>query len=248
MARIRTIKPTFFTSRSVACLPVPVRVTFVGLWTYADDEGRGVDDARLVKAAVWPLDDKLTAKVIAGHLAELDKHGFICRYTHDGQQYLHVCGFGDHQRINRPQPSRIPPPHHEVKAHPPFTEPSLNDHGTLREPSRETLQGREGKGKERKGREGKGSSSSSTSESRDEPRTASEEEEDEATQEARRRLLCTTSDVTDPSAWVQATAKRLRDEGWAPATPAVPVEPPQCDVCKDLPLAEPCPDCTRRTA
>lgn len=87
------------------------------------------------------------------------------------------------------------------------------------------------------------STSSSSSDSRpDEPPF---EEEDEAMREARRRLLTTPSDVTNPTAWVQATAKRLRDEGW---TPPVATSPPTCDVCKDVALAEPCPECGRSAA
>ena len=40
MARIRTIKPSQFTSLTVAEWPVDVRFTFVGLLTYVDDSGR----------------------------------------------------------------------------------------------------------------------------------------------------------------------------------------------------------------
>lgn len=48
-----------------------------------------------------------------------------------------------------------------------------------------------------------------------------EEEEDEATKEARRRLLHTTSNITNPHAWIATTAAHLRAQGWQP-TPATP--------------------------
>jgi len=39
MARIRTIKPSFFTSLTIADLGLAERLTFIGLWTHVDDEG-----------------------------------------------------------------------------------------------------------------------------------------------------------------------------------------------------------------
>lgn len=128
MARIRTIKPSFFTSHSVAALSLTARLTFVGLWTHADDEGRAVDDARLIKAALWPLEDKHTAKRVEADLVELAKAGLIHRYETDGRRYLHVRGFSDHQRVSHAQESSLPVP-------PPFTEPSVNERGMSAEDS-----------------------------------------------------------------------------------------------------------------
>lgn len=109
MARIRTIKPAFFSSLSNADLPISTRMTWIGLWTYVDDKGRGVDDARLVKAAVWPLDDAYTTKKVESDLARLEKSGKIGRYIVDGQRYLAVVKWRSHQRIDKPQASTIPP-------------------------------------------------------------------------------------------------------------------------------------------
>jgi hypothetical protein len=127
MARIRTIKPAFFSSLSNADLPVGTRLTWIGLWTYVDDKGRGVDDARLVKAAVWPLDDSYTTKKVEADLVKLEKAGKIGRYIHDGQRYLAVVKWRDHQRIDKPQRSTLPPAPWEPK--------SGNDPGTGQEDS-----------------------------------------------------------------------------------------------------------------
>jgi hypothetical protein len=48
--RIRTIKPSFWKSLSIASLPMEVRFFFVGLWNYADDAGRGIDFVRRIAA------------------------------------------------------------------------------------------------------------------------------------------------------------------------------------------------------
>lgn len=117
MARIRTIKPEFFTSLSNAELPIPTRLTFIGLWTHVDDEGRCVDDARLIKAAIWPLERSV--KAIEDDLATLARADKITRYEVDGRRYLAVTEWVTHQRINRPKASTLPGP---------VTDESLKDH------------------------------------------------------------------------------------------------------------------------
>jgi hypothetical protein len=108
VARIRTIKPEFFTSLSNADLSIPARLTFIGLWTHADDQGRCVDDARLIKAALWPLERSV--KAIEADLDELDQGDKIQRYEVAGRRFLSVTEWLTHQRINRPTPSKYPPP------------------------------------------------------------------------------------------------------------------------------------------
>lgn len=145
MARIRSIKPEIRRSPTVCSWPYPVRWTFAGLPGYCDDEGRALDDVRLIKAELYPIDDDMTARKIEQHLIAIATNGPLCRYEVDGKKYLHLTSFGEHQRVNRPTPSRIPPcPIHEnnMKPHAPLTEPS-SPHAQARVPAE---QGREGKG------------------------------------------------------------------------------------------------------
>ncbi len=100
MARIRSIKPEFFTSLSIADLSVPARLHFIGLWTHVDDDGRALDDARLLKAAIWPLDDSMTNVKVAKLQDELEAHGRIIRYEADGRRCIQIVGW-HHQKINR---------------------------------------------------------------------------------------------------------------------------------------------------
>lgn len=155
MSRIRSIKPAFFRSLSIADLDIGARLTFIGLWTYVDDKGRGVDDTRLVKAEIWPLDDRYTAKKVDEDLKAMEKHDHICRYQAADGRYLHVVKWKTHQVINRPQPSQHPPcPIHDESGndhgttppdagttHPPDSDDSVNGHG-----ARTTAAGTEGKG------------------------------------------------------------------------------------------------------
>ncbi|MFF5642099.1 hypothetical protein ACFY8Q_07260 [[Kitasatospora] papulosa] len=148
MARIRTIKPTFFTSLTVADLSYEQRLTFIGLWTHVDDEGRCVDDARLIKAAVWPLDDR-TAADVEGDLRALTELSLITRYTLTRRSFIAVSGWAEHQRINRPTKSKYPAPEQgEPAPAPPVTssdENSPSTHTHLSEDSRPERNREQGK-------------------------------------------------------------------------------------------------------
>lgn len=153
MARIRTIKPEFFTSLTIADLTPEQRLTFIGLWTHVDDEGRCVDDPRLIKAAIWPLDDR-TAADIEVDLKALTESSLITRYTLNRKRYLAVTNWAEHQRINRPTESKLPAPE-EGDPTPPEPPTSTNGdsymaHGELTEDSPQERKGKEGN------REGKG--------------------------------------------------------------------------------------------
>lgn len=152
MARIRTIKPEFFTSLTIADLTPEQRLTFIGLWTHVDDEGRCIDDPRLIKAAVWPLDDR-GAGDIEVDLKALTASSLITRYTLNRKRYLAVTNWHEHQRINRPTSSNLPDPDDCEILPPPPPPTSRNDgsgsaHAHLSEPSPLERKGREGKGRE----------------------------------------------------------------------------------------------------
>jgi hypothetical protein len=147
MARIRTIKPDAFTSDSLSSVPRGVRWTFAGLWTYADDQGRARDDVRLIKAALYPLDDDVSLADIAADLERLAGVDCICRYEVDGKRFLHMPNWG-HQRINRPTASKLPPcgKEHSAAFQQPLPPASRTTHAHLSEPSppeRNREQGRE---------------------------------------------------------------------------------------------------------
>lgn len=134
MARIRSIKPEIRRSLVVSSWPYPVRWTFVGLPGYLDDEGRGQDDTRLIKSELYPLDDDMTSRKLEHHLTQIADNGPLCRYEVDGRRYLHITTWGEHQRVNRPSPSRIPPC--------PIHEKDVSPHGTITEGSLPRAQAR----------------------------------------------------------------------------------------------------------
>ena len=115
--RIRSIKPEFWSSPDVAALSDADRLLFIGLWSYADDHGRGRDDVALIVAALFPHDmvanPRDTVAKVRDGLARLSEANLILRYTVASRTYFLVTGWGKHQRVDKPKASRIPEPTEE---------------------------------------------------------------------------------------------------------------------------------------
>jgi hypothetical protein len=106
----------------------PVRYFWVLLWGYLDDHGRGVDDARLVKADCFPLDDESSPFPVSRASVEQwlevmatvyepgdDAEPALCRYTVKGRRYIHAPRWWGHQRPQHPKDSELPPcPFHDL--------------------------------------------------------------------------------------------------------------------------------------
>jgi hypothetical protein len=112
VARIRSIKPDFFTSETVASLPLSARLTFIGLWTYVDDNGVGLDNELLVTAAIWPLerDNLETLARTREDLARLSRERVVTRYRDSRKGYLFVTNWDEHQKVDHPRKPRYPRP------------------------------------------------------------------------------------------------------------------------------------------
>lgn len=134
MARIRTIKPEFFTSESILSVSPLARLFFIGLWCEADREGRLKWKPKTLKFRYLPADD-VDIESLADELVEEE---MIRIYSVDGDEYCEIPSFTSHQVINnREKDSELPP----------------NDsHASTTRQTRVKAEGRkEGKGKEGKG-------------------------------------------------------------------------------------------------
>jgi hypothetical protein len=139
MARIRSIKPEFWSSEQVMECARDTRLLFIGLWNFVDDAGRMSFSAKQIKALIFPGDD-LSPSAVAAMLEELAERSLIETYEVNDKRYLAITGWRKHQRIDKPQPPRCPaPPERAARAAPPaFAEQSPNGRD-----------GEEGKGAER---------------------------------------------------------------------------------------------------
>jgi len=99
MARIRTVKPEFWSSEQVmSCTPL-ARLLFIGIWNFCDDGGNHPLSPRTIKALVFPGDD-ITVESVDGLLGELKSSNLIALYSVEGKTYLHVRGWR-HQKIDK---------------------------------------------------------------------------------------------------------------------------------------------------
>jgi hypothetical protein len=110
VARIRSIKPEIRISETVNSWPIEVRYFWIMLWGYVDDFGKGRDNAKLIVADTYPLDDSVTAEHVSDWLDILAAARVIQRYTVAGKSYLAVTNWSEHQRPSHPAKSVIPDP------------------------------------------------------------------------------------------------------------------------------------------
>jgi hypothetical protein len=84
------------------------RLTFIMLWTIADDEGRLRGNSRMLASLLFPYDDD-AGQLIDGWLAELESEGCIQRYKIGKDSYVQLCNWLIHQKIDKPSKSKIAP-------------------------------------------------------------------------------------------------------------------------------------------
>ena len=132
MARIRTIKPEFPHSESMGAVSRESRLCFIMLWTLADDAGRLRGNSRMLASLLYPYDEDAN-KHIDKWLDQLSSEGCIARYEVAGTHYVQIMNWLDHQKIDKPSQSKLPP----------FVD-SSRDVANPREPS--PLEGRGGEG------------------------------------------------------------------------------------------------------
>lgn len=105
MARIRTIKPEFWQNESLAKVSLHAKLLAIALLNHADDEGFFLANAALVRAACFPFDDD--SKNVLGSLQELSRIGYIEVRECGDKTVGVVCKFAAHQRIDKPQKSKL---------------------------------------------------------------------------------------------------------------------------------------------
>lgn len=110
MPRIRSVKPEFFSSEPVGNCSPTSRLLFVALWCWADDDGRMVDNPRVIRAFAFPLDDDVSSADVDGWITELHAARLVIRYEVDGRKYLAIRSFHEHQHPKKPQASKLPAP------------------------------------------------------------------------------------------------------------------------------------------
>lgn len=132
MARKRMIDPAIWQSQDFSRLSMLAKLVFIGLFSYADDEGRGRATAAYVKSMVFPYDGKLRVTDIDRSLNEIAANMSITFYTSDGNEYYSLDNWPKWQKVDKPQPSKLPPVSGDTTViRRAFGEDSANDRGTV---------------------------------------------------------------------------------------------------------------------
>lgn len=134
MAKIRMIKTEVRTSEKVASWPLEVRYFWILLWGYVDDHGKGKDNALLIKADCFPLDENITSETVDKWLCVLAESGVIVRYEVAGVRYLAVKNWHEHQKPQHPGKDLFPnydaPNASVLESEEECVQPSCNIHAT----------------------------------------------------------------------------------------------------------------------
>ena len=110
MARIRSIHPDACDNEKLAALSHGAERTLWRLITHADDDGRGIDNPKLLAAKLFPLVDDVDADTLDAFLDELVVAGVLERYRVGDKGYFEVHDFGDWQKPKRKVDSKHPAP------------------------------------------------------------------------------------------------------------------------------------------
>ncbi|MDE6504847.1 MAG: hypothetical protein K2L42_03155 [Clostridia bacterium] len=160
MARKRMISPEIWDNQSFGELSLLAKILFIGMISQADDDGKGVLSAQLLKSRILPFDELRIADVDKalneiGHNvsvaqgADMDKalnergHKMsVVFYEVEGKRYYLFENWRKWQTINRPIPSKLPnPPFADgegggLRSHEVFNDKSMSTHEQLNEHSR----------------------------------------------------------------------------------------------------------------
>ena len=157
MARIRTIKPDFWTDGNMVSLSPFARLLYIGMWNFTlCDHGHVADDAMKLKLQILPMDNI----DINDLLNEIMEQGRVVRVAdNEGRTYLLIRRFNDHQKIDPRWKTRCPACAHRDSLNPVETQVSFS------EPHRDSPKlplGREGMGRDGIGEEGNNTCSPAT--------------------------------------------------------------------------------------
>lgn len=181
MARIRTIKPEFFTSPDTAKISHTGRLVYISMWTLADDYGRGELNMLQIRASAFPEHDPWLDEVLNQIMEEAAKNlgkevqsksnAFqilveevltayeVTVYTNKGRTYYSIPSWDTHQKTQRKSKPKIPTPDdpestpNQPKHHTPKTAKEKQGTSETTQGSSEHLQGSSALGTEEKERE-----------------------------------------------------------------------------------------------
>lgn len=108
MARKRMIDPSIWQSEDFSKLSTLAKLVFIGLFSLADDEGRGRCNPVYLKSTLFPYEEDIRSADIDKTLSEISSNMSVIFYTCDGSSYYSLYNWNTWQKIDKPSQSKIP--------------------------------------------------------------------------------------------------------------------------------------------
>lgn len=108
MARKRMIDPNIWQSEDFSKLSTLGKLVFIGLFSLADDEGRGRCNPVYLKSTLFPYEEGIRSADIDKTLSEISSNMSVIFYSCDGSSYYSLYNWNIWQKIDRPSQSKIP--------------------------------------------------------------------------------------------------------------------------------------------
>lgn len=108
MARKRMIDPNIWQSEDFSKLSTLGKLVFIGLFSLADDEGRGRCNPVYLKSILFPYEEGIRSADIDKTLSEISSNMSVIFYSCDGSSYYSLYNWNTWQKIDRPSESKIP--------------------------------------------------------------------------------------------------------------------------------------------
>ena len=108
MPRKRMIDPNIWQSEDFSKLSTLAKLVFIGLFSLADDEGRGRSNPVYLKSTLFPYEEDIRSADIDKTLSEISSNMSVIFYSCDGSNYYSLYNWNIWQKIDRPTESKIP--------------------------------------------------------------------------------------------------------------------------------------------
>ena len=108
MARKRMIDPNIWQSEDFSRLSTLGKLVFIGLFSLADDEGKGRCNPVYLKSTLFPYEENIRSADIDKTLSEIGSNMSVVLYSCDGSSYYWLYNWDNWQKIDKPSASKIP--------------------------------------------------------------------------------------------------------------------------------------------
>ena len=108
MARKRMVDPSIWQSEDFSKLSTLAKLVFIGLFSLADDEGRGRANPTYLKSSLFPYNEDMRSADIEKTLSEISSNMSVVFYSCNGSNYYSLLSWYNFQRIDKPTSSQLP--------------------------------------------------------------------------------------------------------------------------------------------